>query len=374
MFDSPLYQSAKLYPALPFTFFLLPQVQIVSSLPIETQYPTLQALYHARTIMSLNALYRKHTFSLFLCLSFVLVFLSCSSPAESRVIGGSDMMDQDMEENLCALTFDDGPSIFTPQLLDMLKEYDVRATFFMLGQMANHYPHIVERVASEGHEIASHTHSHKNLHRLSYEQQKREIVNGYDSLSALGVIPTYVRPPYGSYDERTVEIAESLGMHVVLWSMDSKDWKRLPDDYTKLHSVRGTAYEKGEMRGVFLFHDIHKTTVDDLPRIVTQLREAGCQRFVTLSEYLRGILDPEPPLLMSRRKTAPRDAYATNQAAHVNFIETPEKSLAERISETLLYSAHPEEMRVHEEKTDTSAALPADATQNAASSTPEQSL
>ena len=238
------------------------------------------------------------SFALALFMSWGLLFAQAS---QARVIGGGMMMDQEMDENLCALTFDDGPSIFTPQLLDMLKSYQIPATFFMLGQMVNHYPEIALRVAEEGHEIASHTYSHKNLRKLSFDGQKRELTLGYDSLAALGIIPTFMRPPYGSYDQRTVEIAASLGMDVVLWSMDSKDWKHLPDNYTQLASVRGTPYELGEMRGVFLFHDIHKTTVDDLPRIVTQLREAGCQRFVTLSEYLKGILDPEPPLLMSRR-------------------------------------------------------------------------
>lgn len=233
-------------------------------------------------------------------LSMLILVLLFPSFAGARVIGGGQLMDQEMEENLCALTFDDGPSIFTPKLLDQLREYGIPATFFMLGQMAEHYPDIVRRVADEGHEIALHTYSHKNLKRLSYLGQVNEIERGYMSLVNHGIVPSYLRPPYGSYDERTKQICDDLGMHVVLWSVDSRDWKRLPDDYTKLPSVRG-AFAEGAMRGVFLFHDIHETTVLDLPRIVQQLRQAGCERFVTLSSYLEGILDPEPPLLMSRR-------------------------------------------------------------------------
>ena len=221
--------------------------------------------------------------------------------AQARAIGGDEMNDQEMEENLCALTFDDGPSIFTPELLDLLKAHNVHATFFMLGQMVNHYQDIALRVAEEGHEIASHTYSHKNLKRLSTDAQTAEITKGFESLQNLGIIPRYVRPPYGSYDERTVEIAKEFGMDVVLWSIDSRDWKRLPDDYRLLRSVHGTPYEPGTMHGVFLFHDIHKRTVDDLPRIIRQLREAGCTRFVTFSEYMQGLADPEPPLFMTRR-------------------------------------------------------------------------
>lgn len=300
--------------------------------------------------MSLNALYRKHTFSLFLCLSFVLVFLSCSSPAESRVIGGSDMMDQDMEENLCALTFDDGPSIFTPELLDLLKAHNVHATFFMLGQMVNHYQDIALRVAEEGHEIASHTYSHKNLKRLSTDAQTAEITKGFESLQNLGIIPRYVRPPYGSYDERTVEIAKEFGMDVVLWSIDSRDWKRLPDDYRLLRSVHGTPYEPGTMHGVFLFHDIHKRTVDDLPRIIRQLREAGCTRFVTFSEYMQGLADPEPPLLMSRRAT-PKNAQ---DKRHETLNDT--KPEAQQVS--LPVQANPEEQLSHAPLTSPDAQLP----------------
>lgn len=259
-------------------------------------------------------------FHFFLCMLAFLSFLMPSN-IQARVIGGGEMMDVDMEENLCALTFDDGPSIFTPQLLDMLKEYQIHATFFMLGKMVNNYKDITLRVAAEGHEIASHTYSHKNLKRLSNAKVLEEITRGYDSLAALGIIPTFLRPPYGSFDKRITEIANSFGMDVVLWSMDSLDWKRLPSDYGKIPSVRGNVYEEGEIRGVFLFHDIHKTTVDDLPRIVQELRRAGCQRFVTLSEYLQGVLDPEPALLMTRRNPLPSEQH--EMTANVNATPQP---------------------------------------------------
>ncbi len=255
-------------------------------------------------------------------ISLCALLLCLQSPAMARVIGGDEMMDQDMEENLCALTFDDGPSIFTPELLDMLKQHQVHATFFMLGQMVNHYRDIAIRVAEEGHEIASHTYSHKNLKRLSTDGQTAEITRGFESLQDIGVIPRFLRPPYGSYDERTVDIAKQFGMDVVLWSMDSRDWKQLPSDYRLLRSVRGTPYEPGGMRGVFLFHDIHKKTVDDLPRIIQQLREAGCTRFVTFSEYIQGLADPEPALLMTRRPRLQESVeQQTNQSALANPAE-----------------------------------------------------
>ena len=89
----------------------------------------------------------------------------------------------------------------------------------------------------------------------------------------------------------------------MLWSLDSRDWKSLPANYATLRSTRGTVYDTGALRGIFLFHDTHRRTVEDLPRIIRDLRAGGCQRFVTVSDYLDGLLDPEPGILMTRRPT-----------------------------------------------------------------------
>ena len=242
----------------------------------------------------------------------MLVTCLLCTVCQARVISGTDMEEQEMEENLCVLTFDDGPSIFTPQLLETLKQYEIHATFFMLGTMVNHYQDIALQVLAAGHEIATHTYAHKNLKKLSYDRQYQEIERGYASLAALGIIPTYMRPPYGNYDERTVKIADEFGLNVVLWSIDSKDWKRLPDDYGQLPSAHGRL-EPGQMHGVFLFHDIHKRTVDDIPRVVEQLKKAGCERFVTFGEYMAGIKDPEPALMMTRHPKLANPTISTIQ-------------------------------------------------------------
>lgn len=239
-------------------------------------------------------------------------FLAAAGLARAEVIDGNRIMDQDMGENLCALTFDDGPSNFTPHLLDMLKENNIPATFFMLGANARRLPNVVRRVAAEGHEIGNHTYSHPNLLRLSRDRQKLQIAATEEVFREIGVTSLYMRPPYGNFDERTVDIANENGLKLILWSMDSYDWKRLPEDYSKLRSTRGTVYENGHLRGVFLFHDIHKTTVDDFPRIIAHLRAGGCERFVTMSEYLAGIADDEPGSLMTRRPTQTRHASLDN--------------------------------------------------------------
>lgn len=220
--------------------------------------------------------------------------------AQAQVVDGNRIMDQPMGENLCALTFDDGPSRNTAELLDMLADYKIPATFFLLGTQARVFPEIVVRMLNEGHEVGNHSWSHPNLKKLSPEAQAMQIIETDRLLRSLGAAPFFIRPPYGAYDDNTVRIAEELGLSVMLWSMDSRDWKRLPDDYTKLLSTRGTIYDDGQLKGIFLFHDTHKTTVDDLPRIIAHLKAGGCDRFVTVSEYLLEMSDPEAGMLMTR--------------------------------------------------------------------------
>lgn len=235
-----------------------------------------------------------------LLLSLALIhLLPAAAPAE--IIDGPRIMDQRMSENLCAITFDDGPSRHTEHLLDMLRDYGIPATFFLLGSHVERNPAMVRRIIEEGHEVGNHSWSHPNLRTLPAELQREEIRATDAALRALGGTPAFLRPPYGAFDAQTLEIARALGLDVVLWSLDSNDWKRLPADYAKLRSARGTQYGNGELRGIFLFHDTHKGTVDDLPRIIANLRAGGCRRFVTVSDYLADALDPEPGLLMTRR-------------------------------------------------------------------------
>ncbi|MBQ9536252.1 MAG: polysaccharide deacetylase family protein [Desulfovibrionaceae bacterium] len=278
-------------------------------------------------------------FRILVCL--FLVYVLSVHCVLARVIGGTEMEDMPLDENLCVLTFDDGPSIFTPQLLDTLKAHDVRATFFMLGRMVDNYKDIALRVEAEGHEIASHTYAHKNLKRLNYTKQWEEIERGYHSLTDLGIIPTFMRPPYGNYDERTLQIANEFGLHVVLWSIDSKDWKRLPSDYSKLASAHGHIFAPGEMHGVFLFHDIHKRTVDDVPRVIRELKAAGCTRFVTFGEYMAALADPEPPLLLTR---IPR-----SQNPSIPVLDLPIRESLEPQDESPVPSLLPEKDTLHDQ-------------------------
>ncbi|MBO4300416.1 MAG: polysaccharide deacetylase family protein [Desulfovibrio sp.] len=236
----------------------------------------------------------------------------------------NDFLREMDEPGICALTFDDGPSRFTPQLLDMMAHEDVKATFFVLGENAARFPDVIRRQVAEGHEVESHSWSHPNLGRASARKIRSEIALTEAVLKSLGVKPTFFRPPYGSYTPYVEEVAKAHGMEIALWSHDTRDWKRLPQNYANIAPCQLAEHR----HGVFLFHDIHERTVNDFPRIVTQLRASGCRRFVTLSEYMEHVKMPESLPVVCRVMTPPalcashslswcKPSHGTTAAPHV---------------------------------------------------------
>ena len=230
-----------------------------------------------------------------------------SQPLHARVLDSAAIMHQPEHNNMCAITFDDGPTAYTAELLDSLKAEGVRVTFFLLGKQIRYRPELVLRMVEEGHEVASHGYSHPNMRKLSPDARRAELEETNLLLAELGVTPRYFRPPYGKYDNALAALAESLGMSVVMWTTDSRDWKRRPADYRNLPTSTGLPMQPEDMRGVFLFHDTRKATVQDVRRIVSDLRAGGCQRFVTVSEYFEGL--PPEEHLMATRPEAPRKEH-----------------------------------------------------------------
>jgi peptidoglycan/xylan/chitin deacetylase (PgdA/CDA1 family) len=259
------------------------------------------------------------------CLGRVfLLFAACltsgalvPSACAFQVADGMVLLRQEMPANYCALTFDDGPGPYTAALLDLLAERNVAATFFVLGHNAERRPALIRRMLAEGHEVASHGYSHADMRRLKPEAQFQEMKKTLDVLLPLGADVRYFRPPYGNYGPETTAKAEELGMTIMLWSLDSQDWKRHALRLEKLRSVSPSKQQSFPgMRGVLLFHDTHKNTVDKMPDILNALTAGGCERFVTVSEY------------MSR---APREEEQrlSTEAPHGGRGEIPPPALAE---------------------------------------------
>lgn len=176
-----------------------------------------------------------------------------------------------------ALTFDDGPGPHTDRLLDVLASKRAPATFFLLGQNVARNPALVRRMAAEGHEVGNHTWDHKQLTKLGADGQRREIERGAAAIREAGVTPTVFRPPYGSRNKTTDAAA---GAPVILWDVDTLDWKTRNTEATMTAALRDT--KRGS---IVLMHDIHAPTVDAVGAIVDGLREQG-YTLVTVSELL----------------------------------------------------------------------------------------
>ncbi|PYK87793.1 MAG: polysaccharide deacetylase, partial [Verrucomicrobia bacterium] len=127
-----------------------------------------------------------------------------------------------------ALTFDDGPSEkLTPRLLDLLAQYHIHATFFVIGENVSQHPEILQRAAREGHEIGNHSWSHPNLAKMSDDGVRSQIKRTEEAIiGAIGSRPVLLRPPYGSLTTRQKHfIHDDLSYEIILWDVDPLDWK-----------------------------------------------------------------------------------------------------------------------------------------------------
>ncbi len=183
-------------------------------------------------------------------------------------------------KKLVALTFDDGPSATTtPKLLNILKSRDVPATFFMLGNMARNNPDIVKQASEEGHEVASHTMYHQNLIRIPNDSTQSDINEAKSVFEGiLGHTPNLTRPPYGNYNDN---VKESVNTPMILWSVDTLDWKNRDPD-----AIVSNALDQAYDGAIILMHDIYDTTVEAVPKLIDSMRQDGYE-FVTIPELAK---------------------------------------------------------------------------------------
>ncbi len=189
----------------------------------------------------------------------------------------------DCREVKCiALTFDAGPSENSARLLDVLKEKQVPATFFLLGKRhIEKYPELVRRMAAEGHEVASHTWDHKILTQITPEEIREELRRPNDEIERLtGRRPTLMRPPQGRTDKTVHEISRELGLAEVLWTVTAKDYAT-----TDSALIRRRVLAQADRDGIILLHDLYDGTVPAVPGIIDALKERGFV-FVTVPQLL----------------------------------------------------------------------------------------
>ncbi|KAF7723399.1 chitin deacetylase [Apophysomyces ossiformis] len=212
-----------------------------------------------------------------------------------------------------ALTFDDGPSSFTGQLLDILDKYKVKATFCVMGDHVKKFPAILKRAFESGHQIASHTYSHPHLMSLTNEQIIYEVKATEEAIKdAIGIRPKYIRPPFGEADDRVKSLLRTMGYKVLLWNVDPTDYdvymmtdasKRIQgafklaaagnDTGLNAHEDPGfISLQHGKASETFLFHvnsflffalDLYKQSIDQVPKIIEHLSGLG-YKFTTVAE------------------------------------------------------------------------------------------
>ena len=186
---------------------------------------------------------------------------------------------------LIALTFDDGPyPVETPLLLDVLAELHVPATFFLIGDDAEHFPDLVRRIARAGHEIANHTQTHPpNFQALDAAQVTAELERGAQTLRRYAndpAIGTMMRPPHGRFTEDTVRTAQRDGYSVILWDDDPGDWRPVSPQ-----SISDHMEASASAPDIVLLHSGRLPTVQALPEVVARFRAAGFS-FVTVGQLM----------------------------------------------------------------------------------------
>ncbi|KAI0025472.1 carbohydrate-binding module family 18 [Xylariomycetidae sp. FL0641] len=217
------------------------------------------------------------------------------------LVGGAGIYDC-IPPGVVALTYDDGPGEYTSDLLDLLAEYDTKATFFITGinngkgeidDTSLPWPSIIQRMHSEGHQIASHTWSHADLSAITSAQRKNEMYKNEMALrNILGFIPTYMRPPYSSCTQASgcqADMAE-LKYHVTYFDLDTQDY--LNDDPTQIQNSKDIFDEfMDELNpdvddALAIGHDIHEQTVHNLTEYMLLGLQSRGYRAVTLGECL----------------------------------------------------------------------------------------
>ncbi|WP_037592781.1 polysaccharide deacetylase family protein [Sporosarcina sp. D27] len=184
---------------------------------------------------------------------------------------------EEPNEKRIALTFDDGPDPKTTiQILDTLKKYDAKATFFMLGSRVEYYPETAKAVKAAGHEVGNHSWNHPDLSKMPLPKALEEINRTTSIIQKVtGEKPTVFRPPYGAYTE---QLSKQTIPPITLWNVDTLDWKYR--DANKLLEEVKKATNDGS---TVLMHDIHQSTADGLDSVMAYLQSQG-YKFVTVSE------------------------------------------------------------------------------------------
>jgi len=228
---------------------------------------------------------RKVLSALALAVAVVMMFAAVYAPAAvsaAVVTRQLPVYCVERDGKYCSLSFDAAwGNEDTQQLIDILAEYDVKATFFVVGQWVDKYPESVKALHDAGHEVQNHSNTHPHMAKLSSSDIVTELNACNDKVeSVTGVRPTLFRCPYGEYDDNVIGTVNGMGMTAVQWDVDSLDWK----DYDAA-TITQRVTSRVQPGSIVLFHNAALHTPEALPGIIEYLLSEG-YTIVPISDIL----------------------------------------------------------------------------------------
>ena len=229
--------------------------------------------------------YRNTLSALAMVAAVALIFWAVSSPA----IVGVAASKRDLpvycvqrDDKLIAISFDAAwGNEDTQTLIDILGQYGVKTTFFVVGSWVERYPESVRALSEAGHEVMNHSSSHAHFSKLSHSEIVSDITACNEEIKAItGVSPKLFRCPYGEYDDHVIQAVRSLDMTPVQWDVDSLDWKGI-----SAAEIQRRVLDKVQPGSIVLFHNAAEHTPEALPGILEALLADG-YRIVPISELL----------------------------------------------------------------------------------------
>jgi peptidoglycan/xylan/chitin deacetylase (PgdA/CDA1 family) len=218
-------------------------------------------------------------------------------------------------------TFDDGPNpTTTPKVLDILKKHDIKAVFFLVGEMVDtrnkNVPKILARMIAEGHVLANHTMTHKDLCRVKEPAGAAEIDGGHDAIVKItGIDPIWFRAPFGVRCERVEGLLDARGIQHMHWDLDPQEWKHNDKQKTIDYVVGEMARARG--RNVLLLHDIKPVTVQALPEILAWIDAENLRRKDSNKKPIRILQAPD----LARESFSPGlEAWAKETLAKIGGV------------------------------------------------------
>ena len=226
----------------------------------------------------------------FWAIAGVLLLVACTGVSKvvtvTNTVNGKELpiYSVETEEKKVALSFDAAwGNEDTQQILDILKEHDIKVTFFMTGGWVEKFPEDVKKIQEAGHDLANHSENHKNMSQLNDLDCQSELMKVHNKVKELtGVEMCLFRPPYGDYDDHVIQNATFCGYYTIQWDVDSLDWK----DYGVDSIIKTVCEHKNLQNGsIILMHNGAKYTAEALPKVIEGLKAKGYE-IVPVSELI----------------------------------------------------------------------------------------